>query len=176
MISFFLLHGDIRGGKEETRHPSHVVSIKLVHQKSLVMSPERPTRYHRLLSTAAPRCQHFAKHITRRSTIFGYFKKIQELGHRPFRRRRHQQAVAHAARRYRQSARVKPTMASSSKKVDPTCILSSPTLGDFKKKFYAVVVKTGNAPATSGDALFAPLLRLHFVRVMAHFLESRSRR
>ena len=54
-------------------------------------------------------------------------------------------------------------MASSSKKVDPTCILSSPTLGDFKKKFYAVVVKTGNAPATSGDALFAPLLRLHFV-------------
>ena len=34
-ISFFLLCGDIRGGKEETRHSSHVVSIKRVHQKSL---------------------------------------------------------------------------------------------------------------------------------------------
>ncbi len=34
-ISFFLPRGDIRRGKEETRHPSHVVSIKFVHQNSL---------------------------------------------------------------------------------------------------------------------------------------------
>ncbi len=32
---FFLPRGDISWGKEETRHPSQVVSIKLVHQKSL---------------------------------------------------------------------------------------------------------------------------------------------
>ena len=54
-------------------------------------------------------------------------------------------------------------MTSSSKKVDPTCILSSPTFGDFKKRFYALVVKTGNAPAAPGDALLPPLVRLHFV-------------
>ncbi len=39
-ISFFLPRGDIRRGKEETRHPSHVVSIKLVYQKSLDSQPE----------------------------------------------------------------------------------------------------------------------------------------
>ncbi len=54
-------------------------------------------------------------------------------------------------------------MASSSKKVDPTCILSTSTFGDFKKRFYALVVKTGNAPAAPGDALLPPLVRLHFV-------------
>jgi hypothetical protein len=54
-------------------------------------------------------------------------------------------------------------MASSSKKVDLMCILSSPKFGDVKKRFYALVVKAGNAPAAPGDALLPPLLRLHFV-------------
>ena len=50
-------------------------------------------------------------------------------------------------------------MTSSSNQVDP--ILSAPTFGDFKKRFYNLVVKEGQAPAP-GDALTAPLLRLHY--------------
>ena len=54
-------------------------------------------------------------------------------------------------------------MTSSSKKADPVCVLSAPTLGDFKKRFYALVVKAGHSSAAPGDALTAPLLRLHYV-------------
>ena len=50
-------------------------------------------------------------------------------------------------------------MTSSSKKVDP--ILSAPTMGEFKKRFYDRLVKGGTA-AAPGDALIAPLLRLHY--------------
>ena len=48
----------------------------------------------------------------------------------------------------------------AAKKVDP--IISAPTFGDFKKRFYNLVVKEGQAPAAPGDALTAPLLRLYY--------------
>ena len=57
----------------------------------------------------------------------------------------------------------------AAKKVDP--ILSAPTIGDFKKRFYNLVVKEGHAAAATGDALLPPLLRLHytiFVAVTTH--------
>ena len=54
-------------------------------------------------------------------------------------------------------------MASSSKKIDPACVLSEPRFGEFKKRFYALVVKAGHALAAPRDALSAPLLRLHYV-------------
>ncbi len=44
-------------------------------------------------------------------------------------------------------------------------------MGDFKKRFYNLVVKEGHAPAATGDALTAPLLRLHytfFVAITTH--------
>jgi hypothetical protein len=57
----------------------------------------------------------------------------------------------------------------ATKKVDP--ILSAPTIGDFKKRFYNLVVKEGHASAATGGALLPPLLRLHytiFVAVTTH--------
>jgi len=57
----------------------------------------------------------------------------------------------------------------AAKKVDP--ILSAPTIGDFKKRFYNLVVKEGHASAATGDALLPPLLSLHytiFVAVTTH--------
>jgi hypothetical protein len=57
----------------------------------------------------------------------------------------------------------------ATKKVDP--ILSAPTIGDFKKRFYNLVVKEGHGAAATGDALLPPLLRLHytiFVAVTTH--------
>ena len=57
----------------------------------------------------------------------------------------------------------------ATKKVDP--ILSAPTMGDFKKRFYNLVVKEGHTPAATTDALTPPLLCLHytiFVAITAH--------
>ena len=76
-ILSFEVSRDLRGGKRKGEHASHVVAIKLVHQKSLVMNPERRT--YRLLSTATPRCRNFA--IPRRPSIFDEsdFNKIKGL-------------------------------------------------------------------------------------------------
>ncbi len=57
----------------------------------------------------------------------------------------------------------------ASKKVDP--ILSAPTMGDFKKRFYNLVVKEGHSPAATTDALTPPMLRLYytiFVAITSH--------
>ncbi len=53
--------------------------------------------------------------------------------------------------------------------MDP--ILSAPTMGDFKKWFYNLVVKEGHTPATTTDVLTPPLLRLNytiFVAITTH--------
>jgi hypothetical protein len=57
----------------------------------------------------------------------------------------------------------------AAKKVDP--ILSAPTIGDFKKRFYNLVVEEGHTAAATGDAMLPPLMRLHytiFVAVTTH--------
>jgi hypothetical protein len=54
-------------------------------------------------------------------------------------------------------------MTSSSKKVDPVYVLSATTLGDFRKRFYSLVVKDGHAPSVPGDDLITPLLCLYYV-------------
>jgi len=53
----------------------------------------------------------------------------------------------------------------AAKKGDP--ILSAPTIGDFKKRFYKHVVKEGHAAAATGDALLPPMLRLHYTIIVA---------
>ena len=110
-------------------------------------------RIYHLLFTAAVRCRNFA--IPRRPSIFD--ERDFEI----------QKTAVLAVLRATTSITRPPSKHPSkptkvSKKVDPGCILSAPTLGDFKKRFYTLVVKDGHVSAAPGDALTAPLLRLHF--------------